>query len=253
MELNYFGTSNDYLIIDLFGDMIRHDALLDVINLMCTCQRLSQIGQVLLTNEHQRIIKHPPSLIIRSAVSLDMIEPLEWITTPEWIDTQGNHHDDDDIPQTYHLDYRVDQCSLFGDRDGVVVVVVVYQEWFDPHGKFHRDKDAPAVIIHSGAITNKLWYRYGVRHRDLNRPAVVNDDGTQVWYQQGQIHRELDQPAIIRSHGSQEWYMHDKLHWDNDQPAIIRTDVREWWFQSQMHRDGDRPAIVRANGGQEWY
>ena len=263
MEIEYFDCLDDHLVTDVILNMMKEGDYQGVVNLMCTSRRLSQIGQMLLTDKYHRVITQPPSVISQPSLLFLVVE------SREWIDTLGLHHSNEETYQIYEPNYG-DQICRFGG------VSLVCQQWLDPQGKIHRDGDAPAVIARQGSVENKYWYRHGIRHRRLDRPSVVNADGSQAWYQRGQLHRDGDQPAVILSDGSQEWYRHGSLHRDGDQPAVIRpirsrswlglmhlyydqsdnvenTGGQKWYQHGQLHRDHDRPATIDSNGTQEWW
>ena len=58
----------------------------------------------------------------------------------------------------------------------------------------------------------KEWYINGKRHRDDDKPAIVNHDGSQSWYQNGKPHREGDLPAAIFADGNKYWYINGNLY-----------------------------------------
>ena len=89
----------------------------------------------------------------------------------------------------------------------------------------HSFDDKPARLI-AGAVRKgvisypiKVWYHYGERHRDNDKPAVVNRY-FKYWYQKGKLHRYNDKPAIERTYAN-EWYWYGKRHRENNQPAIM--------------------------------
>ena len=80
----------------------------------------------------------------------------------------------------------------------------------------------------------KYWYLNNGFHRDYDRPAWINSDGSKVWRQHGENHRDNDKPAFIHSDGYKEWFKHGKYHRDNDKPARIWPDERVgYWIDSK--------------------
>ena len=78
--------------------------------------------------------------------------------------------------------------------------------------------------------------------------------GDEFWHNvNGKLHRDNDKPAFIDADGTKSWWVNGKRHRDNDQPAIIYADgTKEWWFNDKRHRDNGLPAIILANGTKEW-
>lgn len=93
--------------------------------------------------------------------------------------------------------------------------------------------DKPAVIRADGL----RWYRNGVPHRDFDKPAVVDADGTLMWYRNGRLHREGDMPAVTRADGTHMWYRNGRIHREDDEPAVIWADgTQEWWLDGELQR-----------------
>lgn len=103
-------------------------------------------------------------------------------------------------------------------------------------GELHSQDDLPAIIIHdSGKIITKIWYYRNKLHR-VNQPAIIeyylNGEEKCIWfYKYGVIHRDENKPAIMECINKNKpltgqsvtsyWYKEDKLHRDNDEPAIV--------------------------------
>ena len=145
----------------------------DVVNLTCTCRRLFRIGSELLTQEYQRIVQQPPSLITPTYYSSKS-------APHDWIDTQGHLHSDQDPHQSFYTQQISESYELLS-----------CQQWFDPHGRLHRDGDLPAVILQHESGQSQYWYRRGLRHRSRDRPAIVTVKGDQMWYRGGLLHPSL--------------------------------------------------------------
>ena len=102
-------------------------------------------------------------------------------------------------------------------------------------------------------INGKIWFKFGLVHRDNDQPAYI-DDNEQVWWKFGQIHRDNDLPANITANGDKYWFKNYKIHRDNDLPASISADDDKFWYQNgNLHRDNDLPAIIYSNGEKSWY
>jgi hypothetical protein len=80
----------------------------------------------------------------------------------------------------------------------------------------------------------------------------VRGPGRQEWRESGQLgllHREGDRPAVVEMDGSCGWWFHGQRHREGDQPAVVQPDgTAEWWYQGQRHREGGRPARVYLIG-----
>lgn len=119
-------------------------------------------------------------------------------------------------------------------------------------GLLHSIKDRPAVrITFDSCVQIQLWYRNGLKHRDL-KPAVIDNLGMEEWWQDGRLHR-IGAPAVIEPlvHGGyQEWWLNGALHRD-DGPAHIRKNGHcSWWSKGRLvcHR----PAIITQHGEKIW-
>ena len=88
---------------------------------------------------------------------------------------------------------------------------------YNDEGVLHSYDDEPAVIYWN----TKSWYKNGFRHRDDDKPAVINSDGSKAWWVNGERHRDNDKPAIIYFDGTKEWWVNGHRHRDDDKPAII--------------------------------
>ena len=101
-----------------------------------------------------------------------------------------------------------------------------------------------------------VWYRYGVCHRDGDRPALVKRSGSRSWYKNGVLHRDDDLPAVVfvsSLHGvgiQMRWYLNGVWHRDGDRPALIgahqygKTTLVQWAVDGKLHRDDNKPAEV---------
>ena len=114
------------------------------------------------------------------------------------------------------------------------------------------------VLHHEATVA---WYRYGVYHRDGDRPAVITRNGTRSWHRNGALHRGDDLPASVATlspdHGAViqiKWYRNGVHHRDGDRPALItahkydKTTWVQWAIDGKPHRDDDKPAEVYALG-----
>jgi len=54
-------------------------------------------------------------------------------------------------------------------------------------------------------ITNKNWYKNGLRHRD-NGSAIECLNGDKIWYKDGKFHRDGG-PAAEYSNALKEWWV----------------------------------------------
>ena len=79
--------------------------------------------------------------------------------------------------------------------------------------------------------------------------------GDEYWYNaNGKRHRDNDKPAVVEINGQKEWWVNDEIHRENDKPAIIWADGTKIWLdKGKLHRDNDQPAKIYANGAKEWW
>ena len=124
--------------------------------------------------------------------------------------------------------------------------------------------DALTMLLHRGGYAFSpivIWYRYGVCHRDGDRPASVRRDGHREWHRNGVLHRDGDLAALV-SHGyrggggggvSMHWYRNGTQHRDGDRPSLVAsgsdantTAWMQWHKDGKLHRDGDKPAEIRS-------
>lgn len=65
----------------------------------------------------------------------------------------------------------------------------------------HSENDIPAMVVENVSST---WYKYGLIHRENDKPAHINICGgvSRYWYKNGKLHRGNGRPAILRKGGS---------------------------------------------------
>ena len=114
MELCAFTNWSDYTINDLLQVMIQSGHYSDVLNFMCTCQRIFRLGQSLLKQEYQRLVYQPPTISFSST---------DETCSQEWHDLQGCLHRDGDLHAKIEFNGNV-------------------KSWYQ-HGQLHRNKDRP--------------------------------------------------------------------------------------------------------------
>lgn len=66
------------------------------------------------------------------------------------------------------------------------------------------------------------YYRYGARHRDHNKPAVIWSDGDIFWYQYNSLHRD-DGYAMRRGPYGVEYYLRGTCHTREEYDFKIRN------------------------------
>ena len=86
----------------------------------------------------------------------------------------------------------------------------------------------------------KLWYLYGVLHRD-GGPAVEGTGGEQHWYQFGKHHREGG-PAIVRHDGSKEWLRDGKHHREDGPATEGPLSTPRYYLNGEEWYDG--PSVI---------
>jgi len=66
-------------------------------------------------------------------------------------------------------------------------------------------KKKVVIVIYQNEV---CWLKDGKLHlhRDNDKPAVINYDGSKEWFKNGRRHRDNDQPAIIWSNGLKRFY-----------------------------------------------
>ena len=142
-----------------------------------------------------------------------------------------------------------------------VDIVAVQQNQYDVltvllYHHQHHNSGHQNVLYDEATI---VWYRYGVYHRDGDRPAVVKSSGTRSWHRNGALHRGDDLPASVATLSfnvtviQMRWYRNGVWHRDGDRPALIgareynKTTWVQWRKQGKLHRDGDKPAHVYSS------
>ena len=94
----------------------------------------------------------------------------------------------------------------------------------------HSVDDNPAVIRHypASAFYSYDWYRYGVAHRDNDRPSrystCVRLGVGMTWSRNGALHRDGGRPAVMRAQSVgviMGWFLHDVRHFRDGRPAAI--------------------------------
>jgi len=125
------------------------------------------------------------------------------------------------------------------------------------NGLLHSKDDQPAITYFNSS--EKCWYKYGLLHRNGDKPAVISENQYKYWYKDGELHRDGDKPASITPNGYKRWYQKGKLHRDGDKPAIIWSNDTEWhmkqWYKyGLLHREGGEPAVMYSYTGlAEWW
>jgi hypothetical protein len=99
--------------------------------------------------------------------------------------------------------------------------------WFKKNGQRHRDDDKPAVIESTGRLA---WYKNGILHRDDDRPAVIDATGALSWWKNDKLHRDSDKPARIYADGSLAWYKNAKWHRTTGPAVINQNNKKEYWI-----------------------
>ena len=114
---------------------------------------------------------------------------------------------------------------------------------------YHSLNDEPAFIMDDGSIIE--WYRYGKKHRDNDKPAVIMKKSVikDEWAVDDENYfEEENENSLIYI-----WYLEGVIHRDGDKPARIEEDCQEWYIYGRLHRDNGQPAIIHKNGNKEWY
>ena len=157
----------------------------------------------------------------------------------------------DELPENVSVS---EKCKTYLENNGPRNVKVIDGKPVTRlFGYLHSFNDEPAIII-PGSFDCKEWYRFGKRHRDHDKPALIYSDGSKQWWVNGKCHRDHDQPAIIWAFGTKEWWVNGKHHRDHDQPAVIYNDIRkEWWVHGKRHRDRGQPAVIYYDGTKQWW
>ncbi len=97
------------------------------------------------------------------------------------------------------------------------------------------------------------WWKNGEPHRDGDKPAEIDVDGSMFWYKNGEHHRDGDNPAYITATGVLEWYKNGKWHRDGDLPARIDYDnTLNWRKNGKLHRITG-PAVIYSNNKHEYW
>jgi hypothetical protein len=79
----------------------------------------------------------------------------------------------------------------------------------------------------------------GKRHRDGDKPAVIDCYGSQIWYKNGLIHRDMDRPAILDCFNRTKiWVYMGTYHRDGDEPAVLLLDEHNEIYKAEWFRHG---------------
>ena len=61
-------------------------------------------------------------------------------------------------------------------------------------------------------------------------PTTIDSIGVKYWCDEaGALHRDGDRPAVEQPNGTKEWFRHGTRHRENDQPGLITQDGRLRW------------------------
>ena len=86
---------------------------------------------------------------------------------------------------------------------------------------------------HKNSFGGLYWNKNGLLHRNDDKPAVIDVDGTLQWRQNGQLHRDGDKPAFIGSNWTLDWCQNGNRHRACG-PAVIYSDGKlEWWINDE--------------------
>lgn len=132
--------------------------------------------------------------------------------------------------------------------------------------QLHSLNDKPAKIDQDGT---EYWYHRGVLHRAGDKHAIFRENGMNdmsIYYKNGQIHREKGPAYVSQKRGEfiMKYYKNGNLHSQGDEPAVfhimerngMETIVKVAWYKNgTLHRvKGDKPALVDGlNGFIKWY
>lgn len=116
------------------------------------------------------------------------------------------------------------------------------------YGEIHRD-GLPAYMSHTQCT--QLWYKHNKLHRENDLPAAEYPDDRE-WWIDGKRHRDGDKPAVVngRSGDCLEWWVDDKRHRAGGQPAVLwKNGPEEYWengvqYTKVMNRTKKRSAYV---------
>jgi hypothetical protein len=70
-------------------------------------------------------------------------------------------------------------------------------------------------------------------HRENDKPAFINKDGSKFWLFNGLLHRDNDKPAIEWFNGSKEWFVHG----ESRHRIELGKDVTEEWLNIRHSRN----------------
>ena len=91
---------------------------------------------------------------------------------------------------------------------------MIYYKLYTNDGQFIKEVENlyPAIGKFSGMVEyvygTKEWLLNGIRHRDNDKPAIVNIDGHKEWWVNMMRHR-IGGPAVIHSNGDKYWYVNN--------------------------------------------
>lgn len=138
---------------------------------------------------------------------------------------------------------------------------------------YHSVNDLPShVIMRDGVQPYERWHQYGIIHRDGDKPAEIDHDGTYTYYKNGQVHRELGLPAVSLfgyDYFGDDYKYTEKVRFswclcgnysrpEGDDGPVEITRTRQSWYIGQYGDDKfchrtTGPAIINSDGTQSFY
>jgi len=93
------------------------------------------------------------------------------------------------------------------------------------------NKPYEVIECNKHVMFNKKHYNSG------EEPSYTDCYGSKIWLDSdGLYHRENDKPAIIDVDGTMMWYTHGKLHRDHAMPAIVSSTLCAWFIDNVQIR-----------------
>jgi antitoxin component YwqK of YwqJK toxin-antitoxin module len=139
--------------------------------------------------------------------------------------------------------------------------------WFDREGREHRD-NYPAVIYynnHDGSLSRKEWYTHGENSPQNGMPSKeYYRDGqvvTRIWEKAGQRHRDGDRPAVVEYNhengtlSSETWYRHGEVYRESGPSRVTydrqgRVDTEEWVREGNIYNpNGPAKRVYHSPSG----
>lgn len=112
--------------------------------------------------------------------------------------------------QSFHKVEQLLDNTTLSDEDKEKVLASKAEEWEAKDSQWHYTGilDKYEGCSFEFNEDEHYWLKNGVYHREDDKPAVVNADGSKEWYWAGNRHRENGEAAVISFYGEEQYWEH---------------------------------------------